>query len=122
MIEYGPETPVTEIEDAFTDFTSRPDMGVLLINQSVRAERPNVCAIHNQIADRIRHLLDTYSATIPTILEIPSKDAPYDASKVTLQQCLPLFLTTSFQSVGLCHAESEDVFWWILAWLTCLHS
>ena len=34
-----------------------------------------------QIADRIRHRIDTYTAAFPTILEIPSKDHPYDPEK-----------------------------------------
>jgi len=29
----------------------------------------------------IRHLIDTHNEPIPAILEIPSKDHPYDASK-----------------------------------------
>lgn len=32
-----------------------------------------------QIANDIRHLLKSYTQTIPTILEIPSKDHPYVA-------------------------------------------
>lgn len=34
-----------------------------------------------QIADRIRHRVDTYTAAFPTVLEIPSKDHPYDPEK-----------------------------------------
>ena len=34
-----------------------------------------------QIANEIRYLLDEYDQIIPAILEIPSKDAPYDPSK-----------------------------------------
>jgi len=29
----------------------------------------------------IRHVIDRYTQTIPAILEIPSKEHPYDASK-----------------------------------------
>ena len=29
----------------------------------------------------IRHILDNYTAPIPAVLEIPSKNHPYDASK-----------------------------------------
>lgn len=29
----------------------------------------------------IRHVLDSYTQAIPAVLEIPSKDNPYDASK-----------------------------------------
>ena len=38
-----------------------------------------LCA--GQIADEIRHLLDQNTATIPSVLEIPSKEHPYDPSK-----------------------------------------
>lgn len=38
-------------------------------------------AIQKQIADKIRHRIDTYTAAFPTILEIPSKDHPYDPEK-----------------------------------------
>ena len=34
-----------------------------------------------QIADRIRHRVDTYTAAFPSLLEIPSKDHPYDPEK-----------------------------------------
>lgn len=40
------------------------------------------------MADRIRYLVDLHRAIIPTILEIPSKDAPYDASKVSARSVL----------------------------------
>ncbi|TYZ62791.1 hypothetical protein PybrP1_003598 [[Pythium] brassicae (nom. inval.)] len=33
------------------------------------------------LTSQIRHLLNAYEKTIPTILEIPSKDSPYDPSK-----------------------------------------
>jgi V-type H+-transporting ATPase subunit F len=34
-----------------------------------------------QIADRIRYRIDTYTQAFPTVLEIPSKDHPYDPEK-----------------------------------------
>ena len=34
-----------------------------------------------QVAELIRHAIDTYNKPIPAVLEIPSKDHPYDASK-----------------------------------------
>ncbi len=39
------------------------------------------CAWHYQVAYKIRHRIDTYTAAFPTILEIPSKDHPYDPEK-----------------------------------------
>jgi len=55
------------IEDAFKDLTTREDIAVVLINQTV--------------ADTIRHLVDDYARPVPAVLEVPSKDAPYDPSK-----------------------------------------
>ena len=34
-----------------------------------------------QLAGMIRHLLDNYTKPVPTVLEIPSKDRPYDPSQ-----------------------------------------
>ena len=34
-----------------------------------------------QIAERIRHRVDTYAEAFPSVLEIPSKDHPYDPDK-----------------------------------------
>lgn len=52
------------IEEAFKEFTTRDDVSVIVINQS--------------IASVIRHAIDGYSKPIPAVLEIPSKDQPYD--------------------------------------------
>ncbi|EFX03819.1 vacuolar ATP synthase subunit f [Grosmannia clavigera kw1407] len=62
------KTDNAAIEAAFERFsTERKDIGIILINQ--------------HIADRIRHRIDTYTAAFPTVLEIPSKDHPYDPEK-----------------------------------------
>jgi V-type H+-transporting ATPase subunit F len=61
------ETTQQQIEDSFKEFTMREDIAVLLINQ--------------HIASTIRHLLDAYSRPVPAILEIPSKDQPYDPNQ-----------------------------------------
>ena len=34
-----------------------------------------------QIAEKIRHRVETYTAAFPSLLEIPSKDHPYDPDK-----------------------------------------
>ena len=58
------QTPVSEIEEAFTDFTKeRKDIAIVLISQYV--------------ADKIRPLVDRYAQAFPALLEIPSKDHPY---------------------------------------------
>ncbi|KAJ2897085.1 vacuolar ATP synthase [Zalerion maritima] len=59
------------IEAAFDNFTvERKDIGILLINQHV--------------AERIRYKLDDFKSPFPTVLEIPSKDKPYDPEKDTI--------------------------------------
>ena len=61
------KTTKKAIEDAFKDFTSREDIAVVLITQTV--------------ADTIRYLVDAHVVPVPAVLEVPSKDAPYDATK-----------------------------------------
>lgn len=62
------KTENSAIEAAFDQFTTqRKDVGIVLINQ--------------HIADRIRHRIDSYTAAFPALLEIPSKDHPYDPEK-----------------------------------------
>ncbi|KAI9678284.1 MAG: H(+)-transporting V1 sector ATPase subunit F [Caeruleum heppii] len=62
------KTENSEIEQAFERFTTeRKDIGILLINQ--------------HIAERIRYRIDSYTAAFPALLEIPSKDHPYDPEK-----------------------------------------
>eukprot|EP01136_Pigoraptor_vietnamica_P039769 Opistho-1_new@10922 len=60
-------TPIPAIEDAFRKFTNREDVAIVLINQHV--------------ANEIRFLLDGYHRPIPSVLEIPSKEHPYDPAK-----------------------------------------
>ncbi|KAI8495708.1 V-type proton ATPase subunit F [Branchiostoma belcheri] len=54
------DTSVSEIEETFKSFVQRSDIA---------------------IAELIRHVIDAHSNPIPAVLEIPSKDHPYDASK-----------------------------------------
>ena len=61
------DTKVKEIEDAFLGLSKRNDIGIIIINQT--------------IADLIRHILNNYTKAIPTVIEIPSKDKPYDATR-----------------------------------------
>ena len=39
-----------------------------------------------QIANDIRHVIRDYTKAIPTILEIPSKDQPYDPEQDSVMQ------------------------------------
>mmetsp|Transcript_27348 Transcript_27348/g.56854 ORF Transcript_27348/g.56854 Transcript_27348/m.56854 type:complete len:124 (-) Transcript_27348:94-465(-) len=68
----NPKTTTAQVEDAFRTFTTREDVAVILITQTV--------------AETIRYLLDDYQSMVPTVLEIPSKDNPYDASKDSVMQ------------------------------------
>ncbi|OMJ30441.1 V-type proton ATPase subunit F [Smittium culicis] len=61
------KTPVSDIKDTFEEFTQRKDIAIILINQ--------------WIAELIRETMDGYTQTFPTVLEIPSKDLPYDPNK-----------------------------------------
>ncbi|VDN14247.1 unnamed protein product [Dibothriocephalus latus] len=61
------DTPLREIEEAFLSFIKREDIAIILIVQNV--------------AEIIRHLIDSHTSPIPAILEIPSKDHPYDSNK-----------------------------------------
>ncbi|MCJ1364788.1 H(+)-transporting V1 sector ATPase subunit F [Acarospora aff. strigata] len=61
-------TETSAIEAAFDSYThDRKDIAILLINQ--------------HIAERIRHKVETYTDAFPAVLEIPSKDHPYDPEK-----------------------------------------
>lgn len=100
------ETHLSVLEEKFQSFVSRSDIGIILINQHVsrgvqtswidcfaaaphtRSDTPRArpCApgTHPQVANDIRHLINAHKKAVPTVCEIPSKDAPYDASKDAL--------------------------------------
>ena len=61
------ETTTEAVEEAFKDLSTRRDVAILLINQHV--------------AELIRHVVDQYQQIMPALMEIPSKDHPYDADK-----------------------------------------
>jgi len=60
-------TKLSDIEETFKAFLAREDIGIILISQ--------------YIAEMIRGTVDGHDKSIPAILEIPSKEHPYDASK-----------------------------------------
>ncbi|XP_055808969.1 V-type proton ATPase subunit F-like [Solanum dulcamara] len=71
-----------QIEDVFKEFTTREDIAIVLISQYV--------------ANMVRFLVDSYNTPIPAILEIPSKDHPYDpAHDSVLSRVKYLFSTES---------------------------
>lgn len=92
------KTETSEIERAFQNFTQeRKDIAVLLINQHVSCssisyakelQRSHLIiyifadgCLKPKIAERIRHSVDAFADPFPAVLEIPSKDHPYDPEK-----------------------------------------
>ncbi|CAO3686292.1 hypothetical protein G6F70_000973 [Rhizopus microsporus] len=61
------KTPLSTIEETFIEYTKRKDIAIILINQ--------------HIAEDIRELVDGHNQAFPAVLEIPSKDHPYDPEK-----------------------------------------
>jgi len=60
-------TPASDIEETFKTFLKREDIDIILINQN--------------IAEMIRYVIDAHVKPVPAVLEIPSKDHPYDPNK-----------------------------------------
>ncbi len=60
-------TQLSEIEAAFKTMVGRPDIALILICQ--------------HIANDIRYAIEQHQEVFPCVLEIPSKDTPFDASK-----------------------------------------
>jgi V-type H+-transporting ATPase subunit F len=76
------DTKLQQVEEAFKTFSTRSDIGIILINQ--------------HIANDIRHVLKDYHETIPTVLEIPSKEHPYDPEQDYIMQRVNMFLGGTF--------------------------
>ncbi|GBM49910.1 V-type proton ATPase subunit F-like [Argiope bruennichi] len=60
-------TSASEVEETFKNFVKRDDIDIILINQN--------------IAEMIRYVIDAHTKPVPAVLEIPSKDHPYDPNK-----------------------------------------
>ncbi|KAJ8548968.1 hypothetical protein K7X08_032331 [Anisodus acutangulus] len=75
----------SDLNDTKKEFTTREDIAIVLISQYV--------------ANMVRFLVDSYNKPIPAILEIPSKDHPYDpAHDSVLSRVKYLFSTESVAS------------------------
>ncbi|KAM6424647.1 LOW QUALITY PROTEIN: V-type proton ATPase subunit F [Rhynochetos jubatus] len=61
------ETSLAEIEETFRSFLNREDIGIILISQC--------------LAELIRHAVEAHARPLPAVLEIPSKEHPYDPAK-----------------------------------------
>lgn len=80
---------MSEIEESFKKFIKRDDIDIILISQNViytsYALHSNISLQSNfckfQIAEMIRHVIDSHASPVPAVLEIPSKDHPYDPTK-----------------------------------------
>ncbi|XP_057610228.1 V-type proton ATPase subunit F-like [Chionomys nivalis] len=81
------DTTINEIEDTFRQFLNRDDIGIILINQ--------------YIAEMVRHALDAHQRSIPAILEIPSKEHPYDAAKDSILRRAKGMFTGRRPALGL---------------------
>ena len=66
------------IEEAFLRYTKRSDIAILLINQ--------------HIASMIRDVVDGYESKSPAILQIPSKEHPYDTEQDAIHRRTKLLL------------------------------
>eukprot|EP00474_Spongospora_subterranea_P005799 CRZ06257.1 hypothetical protein [Spongospora subterranea] len=61
------KTNQSTIEETFTSFLERKDIAMILISQ--------------HIAERVRPMINSHDKPIPSILEMPAKDVPYDENK-----------------------------------------
>lgn len=74
-------TTTNDIIDKFKELSNRDDISIILLTQT--------------IAQQIRHILNTYDKTIPVVLEIPSKEQPYDENSDPIMQRVLKLLGTN---------------------------
>ena len=65
------ETTDAMLEDVFYKWLHRDDIGVILIAQNMAERVRNMIVEHQSDEEKV----------LPTVMEIPSKDAPYDPTK-----------------------------------------
>eukprot|EP00884_Botryococcus_braunii_P012725 jgi/Botrbrau1/21453/Bobra.0216s0061.1 len=88
------KTPIKKIEDTFKELTSRDDVAILLINQHV--------------ANEIRHLIQNFTNPFPAILEIPSKEHPYDPNQDSILQRVKLMFGGELPIAAADGADERD--------------
>merc|ERR1712227_618428 len=84
------KTHQKEIDDKFQDLVSRKDIAMILITQGC--------------AEEIRYAIDAYTASgqvVPTVLEIPSKEQPYDPRKDAIMQRVAFFRPQAMAEMGV---------------------
>ena len=64
------ETSPSAVAAGLKEFLARKDVAIILITQTY--------------AELVRDVIDSHTAAIPSILEIPSKENPYDPNKDSL--------------------------------------
>eukprot|EP00929_Paragymnodinium_shiwhaense_P088223 TRINITY_DN484_c0_g3_i1.p1 TRINITY_DN484_c0_g3~~TRINITY_DN484_c0_g3_i1.p1 ORF type:complete len:134 (+),score=42.26 TRINITY_DN484_c0_g3_i1:98-499(+) len=84
------KTHQKDIADTFEELTKRKDICMIFITQGC--------------ADEIRFAINAYSETgqvVPTVLEIPSKEQPYDPRKDAIMQRVAFFLPGAMAAMGI---------------------
>jgi V-type H+-transporting ATPase subunit F len=79
-----------DMAEKFQELTMRKDISMIFITQSC--------------ADMIRDVVDSYTATgqvIPSVLEIPSKEHPYDPRQDNIMRRVAVFMPTAMQAMGI---------------------
>eukprot|EP01025_Chloroclados_australasicus_P031741 TRINITY_DN3210_c0_g2_i1.p3 TRINITY_DN3210_c0_g2~~TRINITY_DN3210_c0_g2_i1.p3 ORF type:complete len:137 (-),score=13.65 TRINITY_DN3210_c0_g2_i1:441-851(-) len=92
------KTTTKQIEAAFKDFTTRDDMGIVLISQYV--------------ANMIRPTVESYKKSTPAILEIPSKDCPYDPSQDSILSRVQFMVGAEQMRCSICNAVPDWSWRW----------
>uniref|UniRef100_A0A7S1LKU4 V-type proton ATPase subunit F n=1 Tax=Alexandrium catenella TaxID=2925 RepID=A0A7S1LKU4_ALECA len=84
------KTHTRDVEEKFHELTTRKDVAMVLITQSC--------------ADLIRPAVDGYTSSgqvVPAIMEIPSKEQPYDPRKDAIMQRVAFFMPQAMAAMGL---------------------
>ena len=68
------ETTDQQLEDTFSSYLARGDIAIVMISQTMAERVRHLIIEHNNDEDKILH----------TVLEIPSKEMPYDPTKDTM--------------------------------------
>lgn len=83
MNDFPVEISTQTINATFEEFCKRKDIAIILINQHVRGVPSVFCLNVSQVANMIRESIENQqlASAFPVILEIPSKEHPYDPEK-----------------------------------------
>ena len=65
------DTSYQQLEEGFAKLIARDDIGIILIGQNLAERARSMIVEHSENEERL----------LPTIMEIPSKDAPYNPEK-----------------------------------------